>query len=112
LTKEQTENNLLSQREAMAKRNETCPNRLSASKSGTIAMLAAFATLAFLVAMWLAFGAALLTLARRNDKIVAALKGRSPLAIQPVVLPRAVRVTQLARLQRPMRAQPEWRAAA
>ena len=75
-------------------------------------MLAAFATLAFLTALWLAFGTAVLTLVAGENKIIAALRGRSPLAVRPQVAGVAVRFSQPVRAQRPLRAQPEWRAAA
>ena len=45
-------------------------------------MLAAFATLAFLIAMWLCVTVVAGTLEQSGSKIVAALKGRSPLAVR------------------------------
>lgn len=76
-------------------------------------MYAAFATLAFLVALWLAFGAALMTLAGGRNRIIAALNGRSSLAVEPRrAAMMTARISQPARMQRPLRAQPEWRAAA
>ena len=75
-------------------------------------MLAAFATLVFLAAMWLALGSAVLTLLGQENKIIAALRGCSSLAARPQIAGVAVRLSQPARIQRPLRAQPEWRAAA
>jgi hypothetical protein len=74
-------------------------------------MLAALATLAFLAAIWLTVFAVMLTLAGNRTKIIAALRGRSLLS-QPRSTPVPVRITQRSRLQRPLRARPEWRAAA
>jgi hypothetical protein len=45
-------------------------------------------------------------------KIAMALRGRSVLATKPSIRPVAVRVTQRARPQRALRAQPQYRAAA
>ena len=72
-------------------------------------MTAPLATLAFLVTLWvvnLVFADLL------NDglgKVIAALKGRSPLAAAPSIRPVAVRVSQCSRPQRALRAQPEFR---
>lgn len=74
-------------------------------------MLAALATLVFLAATWLAILAMLLVIGGNQAKILAALRGRSPLS-QPPSPPVQVRVSQRSRLQRPLRALPEWRAAA
>lgn len=75
-------------------------------------MIAALVTLAFLTAIWAAVFAGMLTLGRNTAKIVAALKGQSLLASEPRSAPVAVRVSQRSRSQRPLRARPEWRAAA
>jgi hypothetical protein len=45
-------------------------------------------------------------------KIALAFKGRSPLATAPSIRPVALRVSQRARPQRTLRAQPQYRAAA
>jgi len=74
-------------------------------------MLAALATLASLAAIWLATFSVLLSLGGSQAKIIAALRGRSLLS-QPRSAPVPVRVSQRSRLQRPLRARPEWRAAA
>ena len=77
-------------------------------------MLAPLATLAFLTAIWLAAKWLLDTIAEDGGKIAAALAGKSMLA-RPVqtVMPVSVRYQPRAgSVRRPMRAQPEWRAAA
>ena len=76
-------------------------------------MIAALATLAFLVAIWAVVVAMAETLAESGEKIMAALKGQSPLAI-PVRQARVpVRVSvRSVRLARPVRARPKLRAAA
>jgi len=74
-------------------------------------MLALFATLAFLVAMWLCVTIVAATLEQNGLKIVAALKGQSlaSASIQPIKL----RVSQrYPSMRRPMRAQAGLRAAA
>ena len=75
-------------------------------------MLAPLATLAFLATLWLVvtIGAAMLISSGR--KIVMALKGHSLLASEPAMRPVALRVSQRARPQRMLRAQPRLRAAA
>ena len=75
-------------------------------------MLAALATLAFLATMWMIAVVTISMLGESGPKILAALKGRSLLATAPVDVPAAMRVSQRARLQRPVRAQPQLRAAA
>jgi hypothetical protein len=75
-------------------------------------MLAALVTLAFLAAIWVAVVAAMLTFAGNRPKILAALRGNSLLAVERRSPPVPVRVSQRSRLQRPLRARPEWRAAA
>ena len=82
------------------------------SNQGTPLMLAAFATLAFLTALWVVAGAAWLTLAGSGHKILAALNGRSLLAARPAVAPVAVRISPRVRAQRTLGARPELRAAA
>jgi hypothetical protein len=76
-------------------------------------MIAPLATLVFLSALWLVAKVAL-EHAGDGAKIVAALRGRSMLAVPPPsVRPISVRFRPRAEaVRRPVRAQPEWRAAA
>ena len=71
-------------------------------------MIAPLGTLAFLATLWLLVVVGAAVLEESGAKIAAALKGRSvrPPAVAPV------RVRSRARLQKPMRATPRWRAAA
>jgi hypothetical protein len=71
-------------------------------------MLAPLATLAFLAAIWLVVTRIADMLEQSGAKIAAALKGRSPLATAPSLRPVAVRVSQRARAERPLRAQPRF----
>ena len=75
-------------------------------------MTAAFATLAFLVVIWLVAVIAAETLDEAGGKILSALRGRSDAASSIQLAPRPVRVRQRQRPGRILRAQPEWRAAA
>jgi hypothetical protein len=76
-------------------------------------MIAALATLAFLVAIWAVVVAMAETLAESGEKIMAALKGQSPLAIPVRQAPVPVRVSvRSVRQVRPVRARPKLRAAA
>jgi hypothetical protein len=75
-------------------------------------MIAAFATLAFLTALWLVAVAAALTLLGSQSKIVAALRGQSQLAEARTATSVVMRISPRARSERPLRAQPAWRAAA
>ncbi len=76
-------------------------------------MIAPLATLAFLATLWLVARLAL-DHAGSGAKISAALLGRSMLAVPPQsVRPISVRFQPRAGLvRRPLRALPEWRAAA
>ncbi len=76
-------------------------------------MIAPLATLVFLAALWLGAKVALEHIVE-GGKIVAALRGRSMLAMPPQsVRPISVRFRPRAEaVRRPLRAQPEWRAAA
>jgi hypothetical protein len=74
-------------------------------------MLAALTTLSFLAAIWLAAVIVLPMLGESSSKILAAVRGRSLLATERQSPPVAVRISQRSR-QRPLRARPEWRAAA
>ena len=76
-------------------------------------MIAALATLAFLVAIWAVVVAMAETFAESGEKIMAALKGQSPLAIPVRQAPVPVRVSaRSVRQARPVRARPKLRAAA
>jgi hypothetical protein len=77
-------------------------------------VIPAFATLAFLVAGWVALYAVVMTSDDLGAKIIAALKGRS-IASQPIMVrPVSVRISQRypALRSQPVRATAEWRAAA
>ena len=76
-------------------------------------MLAVFATLAFLIAMWLCATIVAAAIEHRGSSIRAALRGRSVLT-SPSVQPIKVRVSQRypSVSQRPMRARAGLRAAA
>ena len=76
------------------------------------AMLAAFATAAFLATLWMVGAVALQMVSESGGKIRAALKGRSVLAAPAVEARIAVRISQRSRQPRSLRAQPQWRAAA
>jgi hypothetical protein len=79
-------------------------------------MLAPFATLAFLLILWLAAMVVAEMLGHSGGKVLAALKGRSALANEPLVYVSVVRITPRSRNQRVLRAQPQlsvpYRAAA
>jgi hypothetical protein len=75
-------------------------------------MLAPLATLAFLATIWLIATVVAEMLGSSGRKIAMALRGRSMLATTPSIRPVAVRVSQRARVQRALRAQPQYRAAA
>jgi hypothetical protein len=75
-------------------------------------MLAPLATLAFLATLWLVVTIGAEMLGSSAGKIVTALKGQSLQASEPAIRPVAVRVSQRARAQRMLRAQPRLRAAA
>ena len=76
-------------------------------------MLAAFATAAFLTTLWMIVTVAVSMVGESGSKILAALKGQSFLATAPIeIAPVTVRVSQRARPARPVRVQPQLRAAA
>jgi hypothetical protein len=75
-------------------------------------MLAPLATLVFLAAIWLVAVVAADMFGVSGRKIVLAFKGQSLLATAPTVRPVTVRVSQRARVQRALRAEPRFRAAA
>ena len=74
-------------------------------------MTAPLATLAFLAALWLVTLVLADLLDQGLGKMIAALKGHSPLAAAPGLPPVAVRVSQRARPQRMLRAQPQLRTS-
>lgn len=76
-------------------------------------MIAALTTVVFLATIVMIAGVAAMMIEERGAAIVAALKGRSPLAVSPLAFAE-LRVSQRvrARQQRPMRAEPRLRAAA
>ena len=94
------------------RRNETRPPVLGAlTRIGS--MLAAFATAVFLATLWMIAVVAVSMFGESVSKILAALKGRSLLATAPVESRRvAVRISQRSRSPRPVRVQPQLRAAA
>ena len=73
-------------------------------------MIAALATLAFLVTLWLVAVVGLAALEESGAKIAAALKGQSPR--DGATVPAMARVRTRLRVQQPMREQPRWRDAA
>lgn len=76
-------------------------------------MIAAFATLAFLTAIWLVVVTMAETLGESGGKVLAALKGHSPLAITVHQAQVPVRVSARTVRQAPtLRARPKLRAAA
>lgn len=77
-------------------------------------MIAPLATLAFLATLWAVVRIALDLADGSGAKILAALRGKSMLALPPQsVRPISVRFQPRAgSVRRPTRAQPEWRAAA
>lgn len=77
-------------------------------------MLAPLATIAFLATLWLVAKLMLDRIAVDGPKIVAALHGRSMLALPPQsVRPLTVRFRPRAgSVRQPVHVQPEWRAAA
>ena len=70
-------------------------------------MLAPFATLAFLLILWLAAMVVAEMLGHSGGKVLAALKGRSALANEPLVYASVVRITPRLRTQRALRVQPQ-----
>ena len=76
-------------------------------------MLAPLATIAFLSVLWLAFVAVARTLEHSGSTILAALTGRSRVALaRPANLAIRVGNRTAGRMQRPLRATPRLRAAA
>ena len=75
-------------------------------------MIAALATAAFLAILWLLAMLGLAMLDESGTKIVAALKGRSPLAMAPVVKSVSWKMSPRSRVRPALRARPTLRAAA
>ena len=75
-------------------------------------MIAALGTLTFLATLWLLVQLIASTLDESGRKIMAALKGRSPLATAPLVQPISWKISSRARVRQPLRARPTLRAAA
>ena len=78
-------------------------------------MIAAVTTLSFLVAAWATVYAVIVSLDDSSAKVVAALKGDSMLAREPVLTrPVTVRISgrHPSLRSQSARAKPEWRAAA
>lgn len=73
-------------------------------------MLAPFATLVFLVTLWLIARLVAETIATSGGRIAAALSGR-PNRVETTIPPVRVRVSAPRPVQ-PMRARQQWRAAA
>ena len=71
-------------------------------------MIAALGTLAFLATLWLLVVVGAAVLEESGAKVVVALRGEAPRAIETV----PVRVRARGRFQQPMRGRAEWRAAA
>ena len=75
-------------------------------------MTFAFATLAFLVAAWLAVVVLAATLEDYGRRVLAALSGRPPATIQVASISGRVRPRYPTARPVRLRAQPQWRAAA
>lgn len=75
-------------------------------------MIAALATAAFLATLWLLAMIGLAMLEDSGAKVVAALKGRSPPAMNPMVESVSWKVSPRVRARPAMRALPMLRAAA
>lgn len=75
-------------------------------------MIAALATAAFLATFWMLAMTGLAILEDSGAKIVAALNGRSPLAMTPLVKPVSWKVSPRVRARPALPARPTLRAAA
>ena len=75
-------------------------------------MIAALATAAFLATLWLLAMIGLAMFDESCAKIVAALKGRSPLAMAPAVKSVSWKISPRVRARQPLRVRPTLRAAA
>ena len=75
-------------------------------------MIAPFATLTFLIVLWIsAFGFAEM-FGRSGTRILAALHGEMPASARSVTVTVRMRATRAATSRRALRAQPQLRAAA
>jgi len=74
-------------------------------------MIAPFATLAFLAVLWISAFAFVETLGRSGSRIFSALGGERP-ASQAVSVTERMRPTRAVTPRRPLRGQPQLRAAA
>ncbi|HET7709209.1 MAG TPA: hypothetical protein VFK50_06715 [Sphingomicrobium sp.] len=75
-------------------------------------MIAALSTIAILGLLWLLAVGALALFEENGGKFIAALKGRSPLAMTPLVPPVSWNLSPRVRSARVMRVRPTLRAAA
>jgi hypothetical protein len=91
--------------------NKAIPFGFAASTRDTD-MIAALATAAFLATLWLLAMIGLGMLEDSGEKIVAALKGRSPLAMKPQVEAGSWKISPRNRARPVMRVRPTLRAAA
>ncbi len=79
------------------------------AQTGIKIMLAPLATLAVLTILWLVNLVIADMFNQSGEKIIAALKGRSALAMAPAVRPVAVRVSQRSRVARAVHVLPQMR---
>ena len=75
-------------------------------------MLAPFVTLAFLLVLWLAAVIVAQAYSRSKSRIAMALRGEEPVKVGTSLVIRSRPNRARASLRRPMRAQPQLRAAA
>ena len=75
-------------------------------------MIAPFATLTFLAVLWICAFAFLETFGHTSSRILAALRGKVPASAQTVTVTVRIGTTRVATPRRPLRAQPQLRAAA
>ena len=87
------------------------PSGFGASTRDT-EMIAALATAAFLATLWLLAIIGLAVLEESEAKIVAALQGRSPLAMAPLVKSVSWKMSPRSRVRPALHARPTLRAAA
>lgn len=73
-------------------------------------MIAPLGTLVFLATLWLLVVVGAAILEESGARIAAALKGKP--VHQPEIVTPAVRVRIRSRVEQPIRARPQWRAAA
>jgi hypothetical protein len=75
-------------------------------------MLAPFATLTFLLVLWLASAVVAQILSHSKSRIAMALRGEEPVKVRTSLVIRSRPSRAQASLRQPMRAQPQLRAAA